>query len=54
MFKEYINYDKVENYIDFGGMRYEGDFLVTETGNKRLGDKMPKYFNEIEDVLANK
>lgn len=54
LFKEYINYDKVENYIDFGGMRYEGDFLVTETGNKRLGDKMPKYFNEIEDVLANK
>ncbi|WP_047395759.1 aminopeptidase P family protein [Cetobacterium sp. ZOR0034] len=54
LFKEYINYDKVENYIDFGGMRYEGDFLVTETGNKRLGDKIPKYFNEIEDVLANK
>ncbi|MGL5175328.1 MAG: aminopeptidase P family protein [Cetobacterium sp.] len=54
LFKEYINYDKVENYIEFGGMRYEGDFLVTETGNKRLGDKMPKYFNEIEDVLANK
>ena len=34
-------------------MRYEGDFLITENGNRRLGDKMPKYFNEIEEILKN-
>ena len=33
-------------------MRYEGDYLVTETGNRRLGDSMPKYPDEIEKVRA--
>ncbi len=50
-FKEYINYEKVKKYLDFGGMRYEGDFLITENGNRRLGDKMPKYDYEIEEIL---
>ena len=49
-FLEYINYDELEKYIDFGGMRYEGDYLVTETGNRRLGDTMPKYPDEIEKI----
>ncbi|MGL5545185.1 MAG: aminopeptidase P family protein [Cetobacterium sp.] len=53
-FKEFINYDKVKEYIDFGGMRYEGDFLITETGNRRLGDKMPKYFYEVEEILEKR
>ena len=47
-FTEYLNYDEIEKYIDFGGMRYEGDFLITDNGARRLGDKMPKYFDEIE------
>lgn len=51
-FAEYINYDELEKYLDFGGMRYEGDYLVTETGNRRLGDTMPKYPDEIEKVRA--
>ena len=51
-FIEYINYDNLERYIDFGGMRYEGDYLVTETGNRRLGDTMPKYPDEIEKIRA--
>ena len=51
-FIEYINYDELEKYINFGGMRYEGDYLVTETGNRRLGDSMPKYPDEIEKVRA--
>ena len=50
-FKEYINYEEVKKYLDFGGMRYEGDFLITENGNRRLGDKMPKYDYEIEEIL---
>lgn len=50
-FKEYINYEEVKKYLDFGGMRYEGDFLITENGNRRLGDKMPKYDYKIEEIL---
>lgn len=49
-FTEYLNYNEIEKYLDFGGMRYEGDFLITETGARRLGEKMPKYFTEIEEL----
>ncbi len=49
-FSEYINYDELEKYLNFGGMRYEGDYLVTEKGNRRLGNKMPKYPDEIETI----
>ncbi|MDX8335081.1 aminopeptidase P family protein [Candidatus Cetobacterium colombiensis] len=51
-FKEYINYEMVKTYLDFGGMRYEGDFLITENGSRRLGNKMPKYFNEVEKEIV--
>lgn len=50
-FEEFINYEEVKKYLNFGGMRYEGDFLITENGNRRLGEKMPKYFDEIENIL---
>lgn len=49
-FVEYINYDELEKYIGFGGMRYEGDFLVTKTGSRRLGEEMVKYPEEVEKV----
>ncbi|MEG0070019.1 MAG: aminopeptidase P family protein [Cetobacterium sp.] len=49
--KEFINYDEVEKYKHFGGMRYEGDFLITENGSRRLGNKMPKYIEEIENLM---
>lgn len=51
-FTEYLNYEEIEKYLSFGGMRYEGDFLITENGARRLGEKMPKYPHEIEEVLA--
>lgn len=48
---EYINYKKLEEYMNFSGMRYEGDFLVTLDGNRRLGKKMPKKYEEIEKKI---
>ncbi len=48
---EYLNYEKIEEYFGFGGMRYEGDFVITADGARRLGDKMPKYYNEIEEIM---
>ncbi|MCF8260113.1 MAG: aminopeptidase P family protein [Melioribacteraceae bacterium] len=47
-FKNYINYDNVEKYIDFGGIRIEDDVLVTEKGHKVLGKPIPKTIAEIE------
>lgn len=47
-FTEFINYDRVEAYKDFGGLRNEEDYLVTETGCQRLGKKIPLTTNEVE------
>ncbi|MBK7632443.1 MAG: aminopeptidase P family protein [Ignavibacteriales bacterium] len=48
-FKNYINYDKLEEYRNFGGIRIEDDILVTQNGYKVLGRPIPK---EIDDVEA--
>jgi len=49
---EFINYDKVETYLDFGGIRIEDDVLVTETGNRVLGKPIPKTVEEVEAMCA--
>lgn len=51
-FEEFLNYEEIEKYIDFGGMRYEGNFLITESGARRLGEKMPKYPDEVEKAVS--
>ncbi len=47
-FMDFINYDKVETYKDFGGIRIEDDILVTETGQRVLGKPIPKTISEVE------
>jgi Xaa-Pro aminopeptidase len=51
-FMDFVNYDKVETYKDFGGIRIEDDILVTETGYRVLGRPIPKTIAEIEAVMA--
>ena len=46
----FINYDKVEQYLDFGGIRIEDDVLITETGCRMLGKTAPKTVQEVEDT----
>ena len=48
-FKNFIDYNKVEEYRDFGGIRIEDNVLVTQTGYKVLGRPIPK---EVDDVEA--
>ena len=48
---EFINYNKVDEYLDFGGIRIEDDILVTETGSRVLGKPIPKTIEEIEAVM---
>jgi Xaa-Pro aminopeptidase len=48
-FSEYIVYNKVEKYREFGGIRIEDDVLVTRKGRQVLGKPIPK---KIEDVEA--
>lgn len=48
---EFINYDKVEEFKTFGGIRIEDDVLVTETGGRVLGTPVPKTVAEIEAMM---
>jgi Xaa-Pro aminopeptidase len=51
-FEEYINYDKVRDYLDFGGIRLEDDILITRDGARILGDKrIPIGVEEIEETM---
>ncbi|MCC8188540.1 MAG: aminopeptidase P family protein [Bacteroides sp.] len=45
---DFIDYDNVEVYKDFGGIRNEEDFLITEEGARRLGKKIPLTPEEVE------
>jgi Xaa-Pro aminopeptidase len=47
----YIQYDKVDTYRDFGGIRIEDDILVTESGARVLGKPIPKTVAEIEEMM---
>ncbi len=48
-----VDYDALEAYRDFGGIRIEDDLLVTETGNRMLGDrKIPVTVEELEAVVG--
>ncbi|WP_321436423.1 aminopeptidase P family protein [uncultured Bacteroides sp.] len=47
-FTEFINYEKLETYKDFGGIRNEEDYLITENGSRRLGKKIPLTTDEVE------
>lgn len=49
--EEFINYDVVETYKDFGGIRIEDDVLVTADGYRVLGRPIPKTVGEIEDMM---
>lgn len=53
-FADFINYDKVMKYKDFGGIRIEDDVLVTKTGSKVLGVPIPKTVEEVEEVASDK
>lgn len=52
-FTDFINYDKVEVYKDFGGIRIEDDIVVTESGCEVLGNKsIPKTIDDVEKICA--
>lgn len=49
---DFIQYDAVEKFKDFGGIRIEDDYLVTADGARLLGTKVPKTVQDIEDLRA--
>ncbi len=49
-FPEFLNYDKIETYKDFGGIRNEEDYLITSNGRKLLGKAKPMTIAEVENL----
>lgn len=47
-YSEFINYDKVQNYRNFGGIRIEEDFLITKDSYRLLGKPLAKKAEDIE------
>ena len=52
--KGFVNYEKLESYYDFGGIRLEDDILVTTDGARRLGSRrLPILSTDVEEAMAN-
>ncbi|MHC4677657.1 MAG: aminopeptidase P family protein [Planctomycetota bacterium] len=49
---QYIDYDVVEKYRDFGGIRIEDDVLVTGQNCRVLGKPIPKTIAEVEAMCS--
>ena len=49
---EFLNFDKIESFKDFGGVRIEDDILITSDGCRFLGEKrIPYHIPEVEAFL---
>lgn len=51
---EYLNFDKLETYKDFGGIRIEDDVLITKDGCRFIGkDRIPYHPKDVEAFMGN-
>ena len=50
---EFLNFDEIEKYKDFGGIRIEDDILITKDGCRFIGENLvPYHVDEVEAFLA--
>ena len=49
-FKDFINYDKLKDYRDFGGIRIEDNVVVTQHSCRVLGELISKTVRDVEEV----
>ncbi len=50
---EFLNFDLLETYKDFGGIRIEDDVLITSDGCRFIGkDRIPYHINDVEEYMA--
>ena len=50
-FMDFVNYDKLKSYYDFGGIRIEDNVHITAQGREVLGTYIPKEVDEIEELM---
>ena len=52
MHTDFLNYDAIEAYKDFGGIRLEDDILITKEGSRFLGQKrIPLTVEEVVTIM---
>ena len=51
-FTQFIDYEKIEEYRDFGGIRIEDNVLVTEEGHRVIGKTIPKTPEDVEEITG--
>ena len=50
---EFLNFDLLETYNDFGGIRIEDDLLITAEGCRFIGEqRIPYLANDVEEFMA--
>lgn len=49
-FEQFLNYNKINEYRNFGGLRNEEDFLITKTGARLLGKQKVKMIEDVEKM----
>ena len=53
LYRGIVDYDRLDSYRDFGGIRIEDDLLLTDTGCRIIGDrKIPVTVDELEAVVG--
>lgn len=52
-FEEHIRYERLDAYLDFGGVRIEDDLLITDTGARVLGPPIPKTIGDVEAACSD-
>ncbi len=52
-FGQFINYDRLDAYRRFGGVRIEDDILVTDDGYRVLGSPIPKTVADVEATMRS-
>lgn len=53
--KDFLNFDLLETYKDFGGIRIEDDILITSDGCRFLGsERIPYHADDVEAFMAGR
>lgn len=52
IFSSHVNYARLEDYLDFGGIRIEDNVAITESGFEILGEPIPKTAEDVEKIMT--
>ena len=50
--QEFLDYEKIQTFLGFGGIRIEDNILVTPTGSRVLGPGIPKTIADVETACS--